>query len=204
VIPRANHTPDVELDVGQLRAIDAETVANGVACIHEYDAAVYGMSTWGSAASAIATEREELARIDAAAHDEHEFDEMAFEAESELVLTLELGVGGTVEALCAAGCPTFASCRGHPAGFRGRGEEGRVPWVLFGCDRDRTSVIVQAAATANCRLHVGAEGLVTVSGPSLEELLAFGSALVVRRAVFDALAPIVAREETIPDDPTGR
>lgn len=176
--------------------VDAHTVVDGVACIHEYDPGFFAAASWKDAAGTAASEANELADIDARAGDEDAFDELAFEAQGELALELELGVNAAAEALCAAGCPTFASCRGHHDGS----PRSQHPWILFAADRPRVELLASAARQTGCGLDVDERGLLVLYGPSVTNTVAFARAMIDRRSQFDALSPMVRREDARPDD----
>lgn len=184
VIPRAAVEVRIAIDLGRLRCADAETVATGLACVHEYDDGFYSAASWDGAEGTLTAEAEALARLDASTDDEDEFDDAAFDEQGELWLALELGVTGASEALCAAGCPTFASCRGHGRDFGGR---SRHPWLLFAADERRVPLLEAAARDAGCGLELDDGGLVEAWAPSLVEIVAFGCGLHARRRDFAAL-----------------
>jgi hypothetical protein len=108
---------------------------------------------WG----ALTAEAEALAQLAASTDDEDAFDYAAFDKQAELWLALELGVTGASEALCAAGCPTFASCRGHGRDFGGR---SRHPWILLAPDERRVPPLEAATRDAGCGLELDESGLV--------------------------------------------
>jgi hypothetical protein len=181
VIPRAVVEVRIAVDRGRVRCVDAETVATGLACVHEYDDGIYSAASWEGAEGTLTAEAEALARLNASTDDEDEFDDAAFGEQEELWLALELGVTGASEALCAAGCPTFASCRGHSRDFGGR---SRHPWLLFAADERRVPLLEAAAGDVGCGLELDESGLVQAWAPSLVEIVAFGCALHARRREF--------------------
>lgn len=104
----------------------------------EYDPNFYRRASWERAQEALREEREILATVSAAAGDEREFEELAYERfdkEAPFSGYLELGVTALCIALNAAGCVTASSCRGHAGGPQ------ELPQVLLACDSDRTSLL---------------------------------------------------------------
>jgi hypothetical protein len=192
VIPRAAVEVRIAIDQGRLRCVDAQTVATGLACVHEYDDGIYCAASWEGAEGTLTAEAEALARLDASTDDEDKFDDAAFDEQGELWLALELGVTGASEALCAAGCPTFASCRGHGRDFGGR---SRHPWLLFATDERRVPLLEAAARDAGCGLELDESGLVEAWAPSLVEIVAFGRALHARRREFADLPELFPRSD---------
>jgi hypothetical protein len=184
MIPRSTVDVEVNIDRQQLRSIDAQTVASGLACLHEYEPGIYPCASWEQAAGIIRAETDALIRLDASAANEEAFDDAAFDVERDLILGLELGVAGASEALCAAGCPTFASCRGHGDG---PGVRSPFPWLLFAADEMRAPLLEEAARDAGCGLSLDENGLVEARAPSAAEMVKFGAALLARRREFDAI-----------------
>jgi len=197
VIPRVDFDVVVDVDPDSLRSVSAETVIDGIACTHGYEPAAYAGSAWAGAEETLEAELDELRTLDGACSDEDAFDEGAFEAQGERGLSFEFGVSGAVEALCAAGCPTFASCSGHSEDFSGR---SRHPWILFATDRERLPLLLAAASNAGCGLEPDGGGLVVMRAPSVLESIEFGRALTRARADFDAIPPIVDREAAWPEE----
>jgi hypothetical protein len=191
VIPRSEIETAIDVDPTLLSAPTAERVISGVACIHGYEPGVFPGATWAGAAETLQAEREELTQLDATCADEVAFDDAAFEARGELWLSLEFGITGVVEALCAAGCPTFASCRGHIEGSGGRSLH---PWVLFAADGARLPLLVQVARTAGCGLEHDERGLLVMIAPSLVEAIEFGRTLLAKREEFDTIPAVVDRD----------
>jgi hypothetical protein len=181
-----------------LRLVSPDTVIHGIACIHGYENGAYAGATWEGAAESLRNESDELARLDAACATEEEFDEATWEAALECGLGFEFGVSGAVEALCAAGCPTFASCGGHGDDFGGR---SRHPWALFAADAARLPLLVKAASETGCGLEIDEDGLLTVWASSPKEMIAFGERMLSGRGRFDDLPPTVDRVASqAPDD----
>jgi hypothetical protein len=191
VIPRSEIEIVIDVDPALLSPPSTERVITGVACIHGYEPGVFPGATWAAAAETLQAEREELTRLDETCADEVAFDDAAFEAQGELWLSLEFGITGVVEALCAAGCPTFASCRGHSEGSGGRSSH---PWVLFAADAARLPLLVQIARTAGCGLELDERGLLIVIAPSLVEAIEFGRTLLTKRNAFEAIPAVVDRD----------
>lgn len=189
MIPKTIADTVVDVDIEQLRTIDVGSVLDGIACIHHYDPGFYGASSWDRAASCLSYEVEQLHMIDEKTDTRDDFDELAFECETgDLEIRLELGVWSLAETLCAAGCPTFSSCRSH--------REGNVPFVLFAADAPRVPLLEEAARTAGCGLEMD-NGLLVAWGPSLREVLSLAREILGRREAFDAMSPLVPREACV-------
>lgn len=197
MIPRSDVEIVVDVDPARVRSVSPEAVVEGVACIHGYENAAYAGATWEGAAESLRAEGEELPRLDASCLDEETFDEAKWDAGIEYGLGFEFGVSGVVEALCAAGCPTFASCGGHGADSGGR---SRHPWVLFAGDMERLPLLVEAATEAGCGLEPDEQGLLTLWAPSTTEMIEFGERILVARHRFDNLPATVDRVAAQPPD----
>jgi hypothetical protein len=176
VIPRGDGKIAIDVDPGRLCGVSAETIAHGIGGIHEYDAWIFASADWDAAERTLDLEEDELVELDARHHDESSFFDAAWEFEREY-LPLELGVSGVARALCAAGCPTFASCHGHDDGIRNE------PWVLFATDEQRLGPIVEMARAAGCGLAME-DGLVVAYANSVVETIALGREIVARRDAF--------------------
>ena len=197
MIPRSDIEIMIDVDPAGLTAASPEKVILGIACIHVYENAAFAGATWEGAQEALQAETEELEQLDFSCSDEEAFDEAVYEAQVGCDLAFEFGVSGAVEALCAAGCPTFASCGGHGEGFGGR---SRHPWVLFAGDVARLPLLVGAAREAGCGLDTDDRGLLTVWAPSPLEMIQFGKRILSRRRFFDELPETVDRAAAEPDD----
>jgi hypothetical protein len=200
MIPRSDIEIVIDADATRLASASAATVIEGIACIHEYDNATFAYATWEAAQEALQIESDELARLDYGCQSEEAFDEASYESQLECGLGFEFGVSGAVEALCAAGCPTFASCGGHGDDFGGR---SRHPWVLFAGDVVRFALVVEAARDAGCGLDTDDRGLLTVWAPSPAEMIEFGRCIVSRRGRFDELPASVDRIAARPPEDEG-
>jgi hypothetical protein len=108
--------------------VDAGSVSRGILGAEGgYSAAWFVEAKWSVAADYLDREAEALAELDLGTDDRQAFEDAAWDMEGELFHGLELGVCPAVEALCAAGCPTFSSCRGHGGSAFHRVRRRRMP-----------------------------------------------------------------------------
>jgi hypothetical protein len=191
VIPRTEFEQSIDLDPSKGYGPSEAHVIYGVPCVHEYEPGFYLEATWESAEQTLRTERKMLAELDAKHDDEDAFGEAAWEEWREMCFSLEFAVTGLAEALCAAGCPTFSSCGGHP------GDDTRSPhpWVVCGADGDRLPLLIEAMNTTGCSAEEEVNGYIAVQAPSSVESIALGFELLARRAQFDALPHSIDREK---------
>jgi hypothetical protein len=191
MIPRTEFEPHIDVDPEQTGGPTIERILHGIPCVHEYQPGLFLSATWKGAEEALRMERDALDEIDAASVDEEAFADAAFGVEQEMLLDFEFGVSGLVEALCAAGCPTFSSCGGHPGGS---GHRSAHPWVVVECDRPRLPILLGAVEAAGCSAELqGSEGI-WLRARSVTDAIALGFELVARRDDFDALPPAVDRD----------
>jgi hypothetical protein len=85
--------------------------------------------------------------------------------------------------LCAAGCATAASYRGHPGKYAWSHE----PLILFTADPARARLVEEVARATGCGLTSTNNGRLSLYAQSIEEVLAFAALTIERRADFDAL-----------------
>jgi hypothetical protein len=112
---------------------------------------------------------------------------------------LELGVAGLTYVLSAVGFRTAASCRAHPA-------SGWTPYpvVLFGAHKWRAIVLSEYAAEAGCGIGQD-RGMLSVYGPSIQNLMRLAEAVFVERARFKSAPSAsrrLARKSEPPDQAT--
>jgi hypothetical protein len=95
---------------------------------------------------------------------------------------LELGVGGLVFALSAAGYWPAASCRGHPTDYAWSDR----PIVFIACDRHRANALKSLLNSAHCGFcyDPSRTELIAVEAESIEEILALAQLVVDARASF--------------------
>jgi hypothetical protein len=187
MIPRAEYEQAINVDPDKVETPSFDRILYGVPCIHEYEPRFFLDASWKGAAEALEAERREIARLDASCDDETAFSDGCFEVEWEYAF--ELGVSGLAEALCAAGCPTFSSCRGHD------GQGTGSPWIVCGCDSARLQLLLDAVRGSGCSAENGASGEVVIFAPSVSEAVGLGFELLTRRAAFDELSPVVDYDE---------
>jgi len=102
---------------------------------------------------------------------------------------LDVGVGGLVHALNAAGCATEISCRAHPGW-----PWAEYPMVVFACDQMRFRELVPLAAATGVGIDDYAEGGVCLYAQSVRPMMALAQAILDRRPIFTPMP------ETIPWD----
>jgi hypothetical protein len=200
VIPRTNVEINWDVDYRKLRAPSADDLDYGGFATRGYAGILVVAATWEEASEWLAREREVVARIGAQAVDDREFDELARDEENEVgiddpmegpVAAPELGMFAACLALCAGGCATAASCRGHP----GPNAWSACPTILFTADRRRARIVEEAARQSGCALASTDDGRLDLRAPSIVEVLALAELLLEGRDRFEALPlPAAIRE----------
>lgn len=219
MLPRADVPISWHIDYEHLRSPSAEVLEYGGFGTRAYSIAFVVDATWENAELRLLHERELIDRIASTARDETEFDALAGETEEEddiildpsegFVVAPEIGVHACSLALCAAGCVTAASCRGHP------GEHAWAKWpvILFSADRRRVRVLERIARASGCGLAI--EGGIRLWAPSLAEVLKAAELTIAERARFDKLPlpealrnarglPASAPRQSAPTPPQGQ
>jgi hypothetical protein len=192
VIPRADVEIVWDVDYTILRPPSVADLTSGGFGTRGYAGSLVAGATWEDAAECLSRERKVVARIEADAEDAEAFDELARDEEAEAtvwdreegpVAAPDLGMFAACLALCAAGCATAASCRGHP----GKYAWSREPLLLFTADGARAHLVEEVARATTCGLASTENGRLTLYAQSIEEVLAFAALIIERRADFDAL-----------------
>jgi hypothetical protein len=204
VIPRADVELERSVDYRRLRAPSRDDLEGGGFATRQYAGVLVIGANWELASEWLVRERDTLAGIAAQAADEHEFDELANEEVVDLmdpdegpVAAPDLGMFAACLALCAAGCATAASCRGHP----GAHAWSKYPVILVTADRRRGRVLEELARKAGCGLASTDDGRLNLWAQSLEEVLRFAELLIEHRERFDALPLSAALREARGEDP---
>jgi hypothetical protein len=192
VIPRADVEIIWDVDYAILSPPSADDLAYGGFATRGYAGGLVAGATWDDAAEWLSQEREVVARIGADADDAAAFDELAKGEEAEATLwdpdegpvaAPDLGMFAACLGLCAAGCATAASCRGHPGKYAWSHE----PLILFTADPVRARLVEEVARATGCGLASMNNGRLSLYAQSIEEVLAFAALTIERRADFDAL-----------------
>lgn len=157
------YTADVDIqqsvDASLVEMPDEErlTSRDGLIDNHEYDQ-MWDV-TIDDATETIAREAELLARIEAISEEEQKqkLEEICDELheDCDLLIGLDFGVAGLVDALTATGCVTISSCNG---GVMGDVHTESFPWIIFHAPRTLIDLLLQAATEANVGLvntHAG-------------------------------------------------
>lgn len=198
MIPRAEVEIVWDVDYATLREPSSDELEYGCGT-RQYASALVTQATWDEARRLLAREENVLARVASAASDGSEFDRLAGEEESEyfiddpnegFVSAPDLGMFAACVALCAAGCATSASCRGHPSDHAWSDH----PVIQLMGDPTRTRIVEEIARAVGCGL-VSAEGRLILWAQSIPEIIAFTRLLLDRAAEFDAIAPPPALQE---------
>jgi hypothetical protein len=192
VIPRSDVALTSEVDLLSLRTPSLDDLENGGFATRSFSFQLVVDATWEEAAELLLREREAVSRVVAVAADEDDFDERAAAEEGDViadelegfVAAPDLGVRAAVTALCAAGCVTAASCRGHP----GDHAWATHPVILLTADRRRARILVQICRDAGCGIANAADGRLEIWAPSVYEMLEFAGVLIERRQRFESLA----------------
>ena len=157
------YTADVEIKrsacASQMEMPDEErlTCTSGLLENHEY------VQMWDvsidDAIWTITNEAELLARIEAIpeAQQEEKLEEICDELreDCDLLIGLDFGVAGLVDALTAANCVTISSCNG---GVMGDVHAMPHPWIIFHAPTTLVDILLQAAEEADAGLintHTG-------------------------------------------------
>lgn len=191
MIPRADTDVSWDIDYASLRAASPLEIENGFGT-RQYSAELVVYAGWEEAIDRLVEERESLARIAAASPDADTFNELASEEEGEpvfdeilgdLVSGPDVGMESACLALCAAGCVTAASCRGHP------GEHAWAPFptIFLAADDDRARVLDGIARIAGCGLANASDGKLELWAPSLEEIMRFTELVIANREKFERI-----------------
>jgi hypothetical protein len=212
VIPRADVEIRWDVDYATIRPPSFEDIAYGGSATRGYAGLLVVTATWNDAVECLSYEREAVARLGAAADDADVFDELAQDEEAEATLwdpeegpvaAPDLGMFAACTALCAAGCATAASCRGHPDDYAWSSK----PLILFSADAVRARLIEPVARASDCGLFSTDNGKLGLYAQSIEEVLAFAALMIERRDTFAALAlpPELAARRGVeaPDVPDG-
>jgi hypothetical protein len=150
-------------------------------------------ATWDDARRLLAQEEDILGRVASIASDESEFDQLAHEDESEFFIddpnegfvpAPDLGMFAACVGLCAAGCVTSASCRGHP----GDHAWSDHPVIQLVADPARARIIEEIARAMGCGLVSADGGGLILWAQSIAEVVTFTQLLLNRAAEFDAIA----------------
>lgn len=198
MIPRADVEIVWEVDYATLREPSADDLEYGCGT-RQYASALVIAATWEEAGCLLERDNHALTRVACAATNESEFDRLAHEAESEyciddpnegFVAAPDLGVFAACVGLCAAGCATSASCRGHP----GKHAWSDHPVIQLMADPTRARIIEEIAHATRCGL-ASVEGRLVLWAQSIEEIVSFAQLLLERGAEFDAIPlPDILRE----------
>lgn len=192
IIPRADVEIVWEVDYATLREPSANDLEYGCGT-RQYASALVIAATWEEARCILERENHALTRVASAATNESEFERLAHEAETEyfiddpnegLVAAPDLGMFAACVGLCAAGCATCASCRGHPGEYAWSDH----PVIQFMADPIRARIIQEIAQATGCGL-ASVEGRLVLWAQSIEETLSFAQLLLERVAEFDATPP---------------
>jgi hypothetical protein len=198
MIPAKEVQMSWEVDYDSLITPSDDDIETGGFGSRGYSVALIVDATWEEASDWLVRERQAVTEVAELSLNEDEFDGLAREREEDVILdplegivmAPDLGMRAACVALCAAGCVTAASCRGHP----GVDAWSRWPVILFTCDGQRARILEDIARTSGCGLGSN-EGRLELWAPSVEELLRFGALVIDRRTEFDnvPVPPAVAR-----------
>ncbi len=190
MLPRSNVELSWDIDFGALREPSDNELDYGGFGTRQYARQLVVEATWEEAADWLANERDAVDRLGRIAHDEDEFDDLA-EAKGDgiidelegFVTAPDLGVRAAVTALCAAGCVTASSCRGHPGDLAW----APYPVILFTADGKRARVLEQACRTAECGISSTDDGHLKIWAQSVVEMLDLAAVLIAERSQFDVI-----------------
>lgn len=199
MIPRAEVEIVWDVDYPMLRKLSLEDLEYGFGT-RQYASALVTEATWDDARRVLAREEDVLGRVASVARDESEFDRLAHEEESEFFIddpnegfvpAPDLGMFAACVALCAAGCATSASCRGHPD----KHAWSDHPVIQLVADPTRARIIEEIARGASCGLVSADGGGLILWAQSIAEVVTFTHMLLDRAAEFHGIAlPVALRE----------
>jgi hypothetical protein len=192
VIPRAEVEIVWDVDYTTLHELSSEDLEYGFGT-RQYASALVREATWDDARRLLAREEEVIDRVESIASDESEFDRLAHEEEGEFLIddpnegfvpAPDLGMFAACVGLCAAGCATSASCRGHPSNHAWSDH----PVIQLVADAARARIIEEIARSADCGLVSADGGGLILWAQSIAEIVTFTQMLLDRAAEFDAIA----------------
>ncbi|MGW6130224.1 hypothetical protein ACWFNE_09375 [Cellulomonas sp. NPDC055163] len=195
MIPQFGRLPSDEVDFDQLAQLTGEELDSGSFTGN----AQYGYPLpveWEDAAELLRWEEAALARLDEAAGDGAQYEQLAVDLEggddylpSDVVGPIDVGAAGLVAALRSAGFFTYNSCRGH---VDSHGNEG-LPFVGVVSDAAHARALKPLVRQADVGWGLSPEGLLQVFAPSVTELHALARLIHDERPTFDALpwTPVV-------------
>jgi hypothetical protein len=165
MLPRADVEVFYSIDYDKLRTPSNDDIEFGAFGTREYSADFLLSAEWDDVTPTLEYERTTIDEVAKRAGSAEEFDELLADAEDGVlfdenegfVRALDLGVTAAALALCAAGCFTFASCRGHV----GATAWAEWPLILFLGDTRRARVVERAARSSGCGLANNNGGLVS-------------------------------------------
>jgi hypothetical protein len=199
VIPRAEVEIVWDVDYTTLHELCSQDLEYGFGT-RQYASALVIAASWDDARCLLAREKDILDRVASVACDEAEFDRLAHKEESEFFIddpnegfvpAPDVGMFAACVGLCAAGCATSASCRGHP----GNHAWSDHPVIQFVADATRARIIEAIARGTACGLASAEGGGLILWAQSIAEVVAFTHMLLDRAAEFDAIAlPVALRE----------
>jgi hypothetical protein len=192
VIPRDDVEIKWKVDYQELHTPSAQDLEYGGFATRQYSIALVLQATWELASEWLARERGIVARIASQAADAHEFDLLARKEEEDVTIAdpnegfvgaPDLGMFAACLALCAGGCATAASCRGHPDEHAW----SNYPIILLTADRDRARLVEDLARQSGSGLASTGDGRLELWAPSVAEMLQLAELVIGQRKEFDRL-----------------
>jgi hypothetical protein len=141
---------------------------------------------WDEALEVFKLEGELMARVEASADPEQEYELIEDELYEELSINLcglDLGVAAAVLALSAAGCVPFSSCN---AGTFGGGHPELYPLVAFYGRKEAIALLLACAEEADAGLESD-DGAIVLYAADIPAIRRFAEAVFKNRALFDSL-----------------
>ncbi len=185
------------VDLGQLYFPTIQQILNedGWSVFRDYSPAYFGAS-WEEARLAVEWDKVALRRLgEYSKHAENSLlDEIDEEAMQQPSGGLDLGVGGAVVALSAAGCAPLTSCSGH----FGEGDWISFPLIKFAADAGRVARLIPIAQRASCGMVNSGEGAGAIElwAQSVDDVVGFAEELIEQRGSFmGMIAPSNQEEE---------
>jgi hypothetical protein len=159
--------------------------------------------TWDEAKTAAEDEVELLEKFagDPDGIEQLRTDAFEEEEEADSLYPLDLGVGGAVFAVSAAGLVPISSCNGLS------GHLEIEAMVVFASDESRYSLVKEAAARSVCDLFLEGYGdgsIVVVQSADWRRIQQFGVEIRARAAQFDRCASVATSDQLTLDDSSDR
>lgn len=159
---------------------------DGWSMFREYSPAYFG-ATWDEAMLSVEWEKSALRRLRERSKGAEDalLEELDNEWLQQPLGGLDLGIGGLVIALSAAGCAPLTSCSGH----FGEGLWATFPLVKVAAMPEHAAILIDIARETDCGITNSGEGsgALEIWGRSVDDMVCFAEVMIARRAEFARL-----------------